>query len=373
MKKRKIIIWESLPNIAGGQRAALNIAAQLKERFELEFIVPSKGALSDSLEQQKIKVHYLELGTYQLGKKGAGDVFRFIRYTPAALLRSYKIIKGAGLLYVNSTRLFPWSAIIGNIAGVPVIWHIHNILSDRKAVSMVEFFGKFSSVKRMIAVSKAAKAQYSALMDKTDVVYNGVDTAKFHVFPMIDGRSSEEKKIGIIADLIPIKGHDTLFRAVALIKDRIPVKLMVVGSHQEHMREYAGKLKGLVDELGLNDNIVFTGHRSDIPEILNSLDLLVISSKSEACPMIALEAFACGVPVIGSDAGGTPELIEDGRTGFVFRANDEKDLAEKILHILNDPPLLSKLKKNCRKASEERFNLDNFSRDIEKIVAEVIL
>ncbi|MBI4843565.1 MAG: glycosyltransferase family 4 protein [Nitrospirae bacterium] len=373
MKKKKIILWESLPNIAGGQRVALNIAARLKERFDLEFIVPSKGALSDSLEQQKIKVHYLEPGTYQLGKKGIGDVLKFLRHTPAALWKSYKIIKDADLLYVNSTRLFPWSAVIGNVAGVPVVWHLHNVLVDRKARFLVELFGKMKSVKRIIAVSEAAKNQYSRLRDQIEAVYNGVDITRFNVSLPANGLSDKrhfEKKIGIIGDLIPNKGHDTLFKAVSLVKSKTAVKLLVVGSPQEHLRSHAERLKELAERLGLKEDIVFLGQRWDIPEILNSLDLVVISSSVafEACPMVALEAFACGVPVVGSDLGGTPELIEDGRTGFVFRAKDEKDLAEKILLILNNPALHDEMRKNCRRAAEERFDLRCSSDKIERII-----
>jgi glycosyltransferase involved in cell wall biosynthesis len=370
--KRKIILWESLPNIAGGQMVALNIVSQLKERFEFEFILPSKGPLSDYLESENIKVHYIEMGTYQLGRKSMADIFRFLWLTPAALWRSYGIIRGADLLYANSSRLFLWSAIMGSITGVPVIWHLHNILVDRRARSLVEFFGKFRSVKRMIAVSNATRDQYVSLRSKIYTVYNGIDTARFHIQKKRDVAADvedEDKKIGIVADLIPIKGHDTLFKALAIIKDKLPVKLLIAGSYQEHIRSYADKLKELVSELGLNDNVIFMGQRSDIPEILNSLDLVVISSSmAEACPMVALEAFACGLPVVGPDIGGTPELIEEGKTGYVFRVNDERDLAEKIMLILSNPGLHAKMREECRRVSEERFTLDIFSGKIEKII-----
>jgi glycosyltransferase involved in cell wall biosynthesis len=370
-KKNRIILWESLPNIAGGQRVALNIVSRLKERYDFEFILPSKGPLSEHLESKNIKVHYIEMGTYQLGKKSMADIIRFLWLTPAALWKSYGIIRGADLLYANSSRLFVWSAIIGSITGVPVIWHLHNILVDRRARALVEFFGKFRSVKRMIAVSNATKDQYVSLRSKIDTVYNGIDTARFRISAEGEdkGGEKERKKIGIIADLIPIKGHDTLFRAFALIREKVPVKLMVVGSYQEHLRSYAEELREFAERLGLNEDILFMGQRSDIPEILNSLDLVVISSSmAEACPMVALEAFACGVPVVGPDIGGTPELIEDGKTGFVFRANDETDLAEKIILILDNPELHAEMKEECRKVSEEKFALDIFSGEIERII-----
>lgn len=372
MKKNKIIIWESLPNIAGGQRVAFNIARHLKDRFHVSVIVPSEGRFSAELEKIGIASHYIKTGNYQLVKKGAGDILRFLFLTPIALWKSFWVVKEADLIFANSTRVFIWSAVIGSITGKPVIWYIHNILSDKKTKLLVEFFGRFRSVKKILADSHAAKDQYASLSKKAAVVYNGVDLSQYTMENCAQDQthaSGREMRIGVVGDIIPMKGHKVLISALNIIKAELPVRLIIIGAPQEHSRPYEGELKQLVVRLGMDKIVQFQGYCTDLPALLNTLDVIVIPSSSfESSPLAALEAFACGVPVIGSDLGGTPELIEEGRTGFVFHANDEKDLAEKIRLVLGNPPLHDEMRKNCRRIAEERFDLKMFSSKITSII-----
>ncbi len=369
---KKIVIWESLPNISGGQRVALNIAGQLKEKFDLSFIVPAEGRLSSELERMGIDVHYIKTGFYRSGKKRVADILMFIFDTPSALLRSYRVVKDADIIYANAAKAFLWSAVMGTITKVPVIWHLHGILSDDKVRFLVELFGRFRSIKKIITVSDAVRSQFRSLASKTETVYNGVDLSKFSAGPAVKelrNDDGEERIIGIIADIIAIKGHDILIRALNIINEDVPVRLLIVGSHQGYDGSYEKSVRLLVDELGLTNKVTFTGYRTDIPDIIKSLDLVVVPSRTyEACPLAALEAFACGVPVVGSDLGGTPELIVEGKTGYVFKANDEDNLAEKILLILNHPDSYSTIRSNCRKIAEERFDLKKSAKKIESII-----
>jgi glycosyltransferase involved in cell wall biosynthesis len=369
IKKNTIVMWESLPNITGAQRVALNIAESLQDKFDFIFIVPSKGPFSNRLDELGIDVKYIPIGSYQRGGKGLRDIIQLLWYTPLSLWRARGFIKGADIIYANSTKVFIAGAILGAITNIPVLWHMHNLLSDRKSRVLIELFGKFSAVKKIIAVSHAAKNQFESLKEKTEVVYNGVDTLKFHADPGRGKVSNGKKKIAVIADLLPQKGHETLIRAIYKIKDNLPVQLMIVGSITDNNVSYEKELKRLVREFDLDNTIEFTGHRTDIPEILQSLDLLVVPSSSfEACSMVVLEAYACGVPVIGSDLGGTPELIDEGKTGYIFKATDEDDLAKKILLIINHPGSYSKIQSNCRKIAEERFDLKKSAKKIESII-----
>lgn len=354
--KPKIILWEGLSSIAGGQRMILNILPSLKEKYEFEAIVPTRGPLSLSLSELNIPVYFISVGTYHLGQKNIIDILKFIFLTPLILFKALKVTKNANLIYANSSRIFIWSTIIGILLGKPVIWHLHNLFTDKKTKFLVEIFGQSKTVKKIIAVSKSAKNQFPKLKNKIVVIYNGVDVSKFQ--PLFSQRDLEQKYIGIIANLVPQKGHKTLIKALNLIKEKTSFKLLIVGEPRNNTQWYKKELKNLVNKLRLNKSVEFLGYRQDIPEILNRIDVLIVPSSSfEACPMVILEAFACGVPVIGSNLGGTPELIKEGKTGFVFKANDEKDLSEKILLILNNQELQKEMKKNCRKIAEKKFNL----------------
>ncbi|MBU4450757.1 MAG: GT4 family glycosyltransferase PelF [Actinobacteria bacterium] len=372
-KPNKIIIWEGLSNIAGGQKVVLSIVSQLNNKYRFKVICPSKGVLSLQFKRLGVLCDFINIGDYTLGKKGIRDILRFVYFTPFVLWRAYKIVRGSDLIYVNNTRVFIWSALIGLILNTPVIWHLHNLLIDRKSRLFIELFGRLKIVTQIIAVSNAAKNQFPALAHKVDVIYNGIDIQKFNIVNKEYQKNHIFKNIGIISDVIPQKGHKTLIKAAYILKNNIPFKLLIIGKPRYNTIPYETELKNLVNELKLDDNIEFLGYRNNIPEILNELDLLVVPSLSfEACPMVILEAYACGVPVVGSDLGGTPELIEEGKTGFIFKANDELDLAKKILFILNDPKLHVKMRKRCREIAKKKYNIELFSKKIELILDEIL-
>jgi len=365
-RKQRVVIWESFSSISGGQRVALNIAECLRERFDLKFIVPSSGQLSSALNGMDIDVVYIPTGNYQRGRKGFRDIVNYLWLTPSILWRSLKHIRGSDLIYANSTKVFVWSAIVGSFLNVPVIWHLHNLLIDSKSLMLLRVFSRLASVRKIIAVSHAAANHFGGHQDKSVIIYNGVNIDTFQA--RHSPRNTPVRRIGVIADLLPQKGHPAVIRAVHRIRDRLPIELLIIGASIDG-GSYENELKGMVRQLQLEDIITFTGYRTDIPELLNSLDLVVIPSSSyEACPMVALEAFAAGVPVIGSDLGGTPELIDDGRTGYVFRPDDDGDLAEKIMRILNDPALHRSMRLDCRKQAEEKYNLHVCGKEIESLL-----
>lgn len=272
-KKQKIIIWESQSDISGGQRVALNIAERLSDKFTFKFIVPSEGTFSKQLDSMGIDATFIPIGSYKRGGKGLRDIMQLLWYTPLSIWRARKVIKDTNIIYANSTKVFILSAIMGTITNIPVVWHMHNLLSDRKSRLLIEFFGRFSAVKKIIAVSQAAKSQFATLNDKTEVVYNGVDTQKFRSNAVNRKSSDGTREIGVIAGLLPQKGHETLIRAIYKIKDNMPLHLLIVGSIADNNLSYEKKLKSLVSELGLDSTVEFTGHRTDIPKILKTLEI----------------------------------------------------------------------------------------------------
>lgn len=372
-RKPRVIIWEVLSHIAGGQRVILDITSQLKSKYAFEAIVPFEGSLANEFRKLGILVHLVPIGTYTLGQKRLTDILRFIWYTPLVLWKASKITKKADLIYANGSSVFLWSAIVGLLLRIPVIWHVHNLVADRKARLLIELCGKLPSVKRIIAVSYASAVQYPTLRHKIKVIYNGIDVSRFRKACERKMLLKKEKCVGVIADLIPQKGHRTLIKAIKLIRNQIPIKVFIVGAPRSNTKWYEKELRKLVKNLGLDEIVDFLGYRSDVSRILNVLDLLIVPSSSfEACPRVILEAYACGIPVIGSHLGGIPEIIEEGVTGFIFQAKDEKDLAMKMLFLLQDDSKLEEMRENCRKIVQEKFDIKIFSKKIEDILETAI-
>jgi glycosyltransferase involved in cell wall biosynthesis len=113
----------------------------------------------------------------------------------------------------------------------------------------------------------------------------------------------------------------------------------------------------MVRMLGINDKVIFTGFRSDMPRVYAAMDLFVLASEAEACGRVVLEAMALAKPVIGTFTGGTPEAVQDGITGLLFTPGDYRDLAGKIMRLSNDLESAKKFGLAGRKLVEEKFTI----------------
>ncbi len=171
-------------------------------------------------------------------------------------------------------------------------------------------------------------------------IYLGIDES-FMEPPSI-APDSKKKELGIstggpiiaaIGRLEPIKGHRDLLNALPMIKETFPeIKALIVGDGR-----LRSELEGLIKELDLSDTVRITGWRHDVKEILSIIDLLVHPSHNEGLGLALLEAMAQGKPVVATKVGGVPEVVIDGKTGFLCSAEDPMGLAHVVSSLLKDP------------------------------------
>lgn len=171
----------------------------------------------------------------------------------------------------------------------------------------------------------------------SEVVHSGIDTEQFSPQPVntalceqfgID--KSRHKVFGIVARLSEEKGHDHLLHAFVEVQRAEPeARLFVIGNGP-----LLEPTKQLATQLQLDDSVIFTGGRRDIPEFLSVIDVFVLSSTRESFPLAAREAMAAGRAVIAPAIGGCPEVVDDGVTGYLFESANRSDLAAKMLDIL---------------------------------------
>jgi glycosyltransferase involved in cell wall biosynthesis len=195
--------------------------------------------------------------------------------------------------------------------------------------------------------------------EKIRIIHNGVDADGFE---WTDDRSAvsefgireSDKVVGIVAVLRPEKDHGTFLRAARSVADRVPnAKFLIVGDGP--MRP---EIERLISELGLDDRVVLTGSRSDVPDLLRALDVFVLSSSTVECfPNALLEAMAAGRPAVCTAVGGVPELIEEPETGFVVPLRDPDALADRLVHILSDSKLAHRMGRAARARVEALFSL----------------
>jgi glycosyltransferase involved in cell wall biosynthesis len=172
------------------------------------------------------------------------------------------------------------------------------------------------------------------------LIHNGVDLERYdHQDPCCTlreeyGLPDDASIVGIVARLEPEKGHPTLLEAWRLVLREVPSAYLLVvgeGSRYDALAEQAA-------ELGVSDHVVFTGRRDDVPAVTAALDVAVLPSYREAQGLTVLEAMALSRPVVASNVGGIPEMIEDGVTGLLVPPHDPTALAGAIVRLLRDHP-----------------------------------
>jgi len=140
------------------------------------------------------------------------------------------------------------------------------------------------------------------------------------------------------------------------------VELQIVG---EGPLQY--EMTTLVEQLGIEKNVHFLGVRSNIGHVFASADLMLLPSQQESFGLVALEAMACGVPVAASRVGGLPEVIEDGRSGFLFPVGDTDEAAEKAIRVLKDKELYRYIREQGLKDATEKFDMNKIVDQYEKL------
>lgn len=175
-----------------------------------------------------------------------------------------------------------------------------------------------------------------------------------------------QKIVTHISNFRKVKRVPDVIKIFHLIQKKLPVKLMMVGDGPE--RKPAEKL---CRELGISDKVIFFGNSSEIDKILCFTDLFLLPSETESFGLAALEAMACGAPVISTNSGGLPEVNKEGYSGYLGNIGDVEYMAEKAVEILSDDEVLYKFKTNALKVAEE-FDIKNIMPLYENLYLEAL-
>jgi len=195
---------------------------------------------------------------------------------------------------------------------------------------------------------------------KQEVVHNGVDLERFRPGPW----PSSENRVGILANLLPVKGHEDFLEMAKILLERgVPAKFCIIG--EDHRKTgYAERLHERVVELGLEERVEFLGFRDDVPQLLQGLDVVVCASHEEPFGRSVIEAMACSRPVVATRVGGIPEIIEHEACGFLVPSRSPLELADAVQRLLELPELRRELGNAGRKRVEESFSNETHVRRV---------
>ena len=201
--------------------------------------------------------------------------------------------------------------------------------------------------------------------DKILIHHNGVDLKRYN--PDINNRNKvraelnikeNELVLGMLARFSPGKGHEEfLFAANELNKKYKNLIFMVVGEASHGENEYADSIKKLAEEYKIK-NIIFTGFRSDIPDVLSAMDIFVFPSHSEAFGIALIEAMAMGLPSVCSNSDGVLDIAIDCETSYLFERKNGEDLTKKIIQLIDSPETRITFSKASRKRVENYFDIE---------------
>jgi sugar transferase (PEP-CTERM/EpsH1 system associated) len=209
---------------------------------------------------------------------------------------------------------------------------------------------------------------------KVQTICNGVDTAKFNpdnkdLVRAKHGYSREDLIIGTVGRLDPIKDQQLLIRSFAQVAMKYPrLHLLIIGDGP--CRE---DLERLAKDLGVSNNVLFSGMRHDVPELLKLLDIFVLPSLFEGISNTILEAMATGIPVVATRVGGNPELVVDGETGYLAPKQDIDALAKALENYILSPLILKQHGAAARERAVREFGLDRMVAQYEELYTRLLM
>jgi D-inositol-3-phosphate glycosyltransferase len=229
---------------------------------------------------------------------------------------------------------------------------------------------------------------YGADPSKIRVIPPGVDLALFRPIDPAEARvrlglPADHRMILFVGRFDPVKGLDTLLEAMALIVQSDPhwldnACLCIVGGDRldepRRMDLELARIEAMRDSLGLHDVVTFLGAQTQdaLPLYYSAAQVVVVPSRYESFGLVALEAMACGTPVIASNVGGLADLVRDGRTGFLVPDGDPHALAAKLLPLLDDPELRARLGAHGV-ATAEAYSWATVAEKIDDLYAELLV
>jgi glycosyltransferase involved in cell wall biosynthesis len=327
------------------------------------------GQLGAEYERQSVPITFL----------------RVRRYDPRTILRLVRLIRAhhIDVLHLQEFAASTFGRIAGLLTRTPTIVHVHAEYTDSAvggyplAVRMVDHILS-SLAARVVAVSHSVAefcvAQMGFRRSQVVVIHNPLtrkmrpaDEAALAALRRRYGFPADAPVVGAVTRFYSVKGTSFLLEAFARVLEAIPTSyLLLVGDGPERPA-----LEAQARSLGVQERVIFAGFREDIEEHLRLFRVAVLPSLQEGLPLAGIEALSAGVPLVASRVGGLPELVSDGRTGFLVEAGNAAAIADALLRILRDPAL----EKNLRAQSlieARRFSMETFVTRMEKTYRETV-
>lgn len=359
----RVLVLDQYDQLGGAQRCLLNLLPAFAEAgLTTHLAIPGDGPLAAGARLHGVTVHAIPCGPYNSAQKGWTDAARFACDLPLQALEIQALVRkhAAGLIYVNGPRLLPAAALAA--FGRPVVFHAHSIVEQVSAALLMRRALRSANAHVIAACRFVLDRLAPPQGERTRVIYNGIAPQRY---ARRQRRHGEPWRIGVIGRIAPEKGQLEFVRAARLLLPHQRCEFVVCGAAMFSSRGYGRRVREEANGLPIS----FLGWRLRVSEVLSALDLVVVPSRmTDATPLVILEAFSAGVPVVAFRCGGIPEMIDDGVTG-VLCSPQPSELARILLQVMQSgAERLDALAGGAKRALAERFSLDRYRSEVLQVV-----
>lgn len=345
--------------------------------------IPNKVTAGETITRYAEKIPGLKrLGGKRMTQLTASIMDYVMNFSPYVIrLLAFANKKKVDLIHLNNEPVANMGGIIvAKILGLPCINHVRGAPLNWDSATARWLY---KHLDHFIAVAEWVKRDVMAFdipINRISTIWDGRELGAYEVKSDRAtkraelGMNTNQLSIGIVGRINPWKGHIVFIDAAEKVLKRFPdCRFFIIGGATEKFRDYEKELKSIVSAQGLEASILFTGQRSDVPEIMDALDIVVHTTlEADPYPGVVIEGMLVGKPVIATNIGGPSEAIEDYKTGILVPPKKPEVLAEKICELLLNTELRLSLGKEARKVASERYSIDNHVRQIEGIYEKVL-
>jgi len=386
MRKPSVLFIDHAGVLGGAELYLLDIVRPLASTSRV--VLLEDGPFAERLREAGVATEIVSASPRLLDVKKSGAWRSALASIPGLVSTVCRVARRAvkhDVLFANSQKALVVAGLAGAVTQRPVIWNLHDILtadhfSDFNRRLAVVFGNYFTD--RIIVNSKATQdafLQSGGRVEKPVIVYNGIDPTPFAQFDPADVSPFRETLdvpqnvplVGVFSRLAPWKGQHVLLDALPAVPD---VHALLVGDALFRGDEsYEETLRHRAVELGVADRVHFLGFRSDVPRLMQLVDIVVHTSVApEPFGRVIVEGMLAAKPVIATRAGGAIEVIREPDTGTLIPGGDATTLAGAIQAVLDAPREAEQMGRAARIYAEQRFGIDEMQRCAHRVIERTI-
>lgn len=374
---KNILIVAHLGDLSGANLALVELVEELKKskKFNILVMLPKKGELSNYLNDHCINYIVLRSGMWVKRKEEnfcktiVKQVLNFIgEYKFRSILKKFNI----HLVHYNTSVYGVGVRTLYKSGKIPYIFHIREFA---KNVFNLDFYDEQQSMflisqsEAIITVSKSIEKYFSNILkiDNIRIIYDGI--------PLLSNKKIVRKfdvpEILMVGAIAQDKGQLEAIQAIKILKNIFPnIKLTVIGKTLE--KDYRERIDKFIIENKLQKHISIDRYRRDLTKLREQYDFVYVCSKNEAFGRVTVEALQFGQIVFGANTGGTKEIINDKKNGFLYEQGNSMDLARKFLEVFQNESLKVDVSSEAWVSSRKVFDINKSVELIRKLYIEVL-